>query len=250
MTDFGNFKNVIGEPLVSPISVVTFLSLVEPDVGKQYSDGKFKLTQLFDRDTTDFGEMQRVLEDLARQTWNCGLEQVQLLPFKDGNEKEYSGFKNTIYITAKSKYPVGCYGPDKQPIQPKDIYPGAKCRTYLTPMAFMRGKDRGLTFLLNFVQFCEHGPRLGINSNGQDVFAAYTAEAKSGVHTAQGNGQVATAPATPPVQVEQPAAQMQSGVLPTTAKRGRPAKAATEQAASGNVTPAASEGKKSLLQMI
>ena len=175
MAKKSSFVNIIGEAVVTPKARLAFPSLEEPDTGHKYSNDKFKATLLFDKDETDFDSLQSAVENTAQDAWDDieDLEDIDVLPFRDGADKDekYQGFESAIYVIAQSKYPVPCYGPDKTPLQAKELYPGCYCRAVLSPMAYENSDGRGITFLLQGVQFLEDGPRFGGGSiDPTDIF--------------------------------------------------------------------------------
>lgn len=178
----GTFQNQIGEAVLTPPCKLQFLSIAEPDVGGHYSDGKYKATFLFPKVGTEFSQMKKVIEDLSQQAFKCSAKEVEFLPFKDGDGKEWQGFKDSIFVVAKSKFPVDVWSATKDAatgelyrIDAKKLYPGVIARAHLAPLAYMIGGNRGITFVLNFIQFLEDAPRFGGLGaiDARDVLAEY-----------------------------------------------------------------------------
>ena len=164
----GAFQNLLGREVLSPPCRLQFPNIAEPDVGGQFSDGKYKGFFLFDKEETEFDAMQEVAEELCMQAFGVTLREIEQIPFKNGDLKNWQGFANTIYVIAKSKNPPDCWSPTADPstgqlykIDPKKLYAGCICRAVFVPFAYMSGSNRGITFLLNFVQFLEDAPRFG-----------------------------------------------------------------------------------------
>lgn len=176
------FQNQIGKDVVSPPARLQFISIAEPDTGGQYSDGKYKATFLFSKTETEFGSMKAVIEELAQQAFGCSAKELEYLPFKDGDEKTWQGFPGAIYIVAKSKFPVDVWSPIKDAatgelyrLDPKKLYPGCIVRAHFAPLAYMSGNARGITFILNFIQFLEDASRFGGigQIDARDVLSEY-----------------------------------------------------------------------------
>lgn len=186
------FDNMLGEPVVTPAGTCSFPHLKSPDVGRQFSDGKYKFDLIFDKDETDFSDMQKVCDDLAQKKWGVPLSEIDMHPFKNGDEKEgkTQGYANSVFITPKSGYPVACYGPTKVdgkivPIEPEKIYAGCKMRAYVVPLTFESKKERGITFRLIYAQFLEDGPRFGGFGavDASDVFSEHEKGSANKVET-------------------------------------------------------------------
>lgn len=176
------FQNQIGTTVLSPPARLQFLSIAEPDTGGQYSDGKYKATFLFSKTDTEFGPMKAVIEELSQQAFQCPAKELDYLPFKDGDEKEWQGFPGSIYIVSKSKFPVDVWSATKDAasgelyrIDAKKLYPGVIARAHFAPLAYMSGTKRGITFILNFIQYLEDAPRFGGigQIDARDVLAEY-----------------------------------------------------------------------------
>lgn len=269
------FQNQIGKDVLSPPARLQFLSIAEPDIGGQYSDGKYKATFLFSKTDTEFGQMKAVVEELAQQAFGCSAKELDYLPFKNGDEKEWQGFPGSIYIVAKSKFPVDVWSPTKDAatgelnrIDPKKLYPGVIARAHFAPLAYMSGNKKGITFILNFIQFLEDAPRFGGigQIDARDVLSEYVPGQKkpngAAVDSAkaEATSEVEEAPARrgrPPKTSEAPAPTQESPSA--RAKRLAAENRAKDQAAAGNgavedlpiaqTKPAGASGK-SLMDMM
>lgn len=271
------FQNQIGQDVLSPPARLQFLSIAEPDTGGQYSDGKYKATFLFSKTDTEFGPMKKVIEDLSQQAFGCSAKELDYLPFKDGDEKEWQGFPGSVYIVAKSKFPVDVWSPTKDAttgelyrVDAKKLYPGVIARAHFAPLAYMSGNKRGITFILNFIQYLEDAPRFGGigQIDARDVLAEYVpGQAK------KANGAVAAPEQETGAPENQEAAPRGRGRPPKTAEAAEPqgqetpsARAkriaaenrAKDQAAAGNgevadlpiAQPKTSGSSKSLMDMM
>lgn len=89
--------------VVTPPAVAAYAWLSKPDEGKQYSDGKFKVTLVFDEDT-DLSELEKVCLEEAAAKWPKIKPADVKLPFQDGDDKGKEEFKGKTLATLKSKY--------------------------------------------------------------------------------------------------------------------------------------------------
>lgn len=223
------FQNQIGTTVLSPPARLQFLSIAEPDTGGQYSDGKYKATFLFSKTDTEFGPMKAVIEELAQQAFGCPAKELDYLPFKDGDEKEWQGFPGSIYVVSKSKFPVDVWSATKDAasgelyrVDAKKLYPGVIARAHFAPLAYMSGTKRGITFILNFIQYLEDAPRFGGigQIDARDVLAEYV----------PGQAKKANGVTTPEVVTPEEDAP---------ARRGRPPKTSEAPAPAGQESPSA-----------
>lgn len=230
------FQNQIGTAILTPPARLQFLHIEKPDTGGQYSDDKYKAHFLFSKTETDFSEMKAVVEELSQQAFGVPARELEFVPFKNGDEKEWQGFPGSIYVLAKSKYMVPVWSPQKDPKSgelvredPKKLYPGCIARAHLAPLAYMSGNQRGITFILSFIQFLEDAPRFGgIGSvDARDILSEYVPG--SARVSAVVNGAAKPQTTTEDAATGEPAPQPARG-------RGRPSNA--EKAAKAETTTA------------
>lgn len=241
----GTFQNLIGDKVLSPPAKLQFPNIAKPDVGGQYSDNKYKAHFLFSKTETEFGPMKKVVEDLSQLAFGCPAKQLDYVPFRDGDEKSHwQGFENSIFILSKSKNPVDVWSPKKDPatgelyrLDPdKFAYAGAIVRAHFASFAYMSGNARGITFILDFIQFLEDGPRFGgIGSiDARDIIAEYVPQSKRANVVAQS---AASSPVEKDTKAEDlepteeaKAAEPAQSAPPAARKRGRPPTNATAEA--------------------
>jgi len=86
-----------------------------------------------------------------------------------------------VYINARNEKKPGIVygyaGPDGRPARMPDdkikteMFPGVVVRASVTPFAFDRPDNKGLSFALNNLQFVRVGPRLDGHAAAEDEFA-------------------------------------------------------------------------------
>lgn len=108
---------------VSPVAVAAYAWLARPDEGQQYSDGKYKVTLVFDpkdEDTKSFiKQIKEASVALAKE--ELGVKTPKL-PLRDGNTMKNEEFAGKILITAKSKFQPGFVDSAKKPL-PEETFP-------------------------------------------------------------------------------------------------------------------------------
>ena len=235
----GTFQNLIGRDVVSPPARLQFLSIAKPDTGGQYSDGRYKATFLFSKTETDFSQMKAVVEELSKQAFGLPAKNLRYVPFRDGDEKSWQGFANSIYVVAKSKFPIDVWSPDRDKatgeiykLDPEKLYAGCIARAHFAPLAYMSGNDPGITFILNFIQFLEDAPRFGGigQIDARDVFDEYIAgSGRRPTDAVDPAAQEDASPEADPEPTSSPAAQEAQPAQASPGRRGRPPKAAAPQ---------------------
>lgn len=161
-------KNVTGTRVITPRARLSFPSLLSPDVGGQYSDGKFKATFIFDKKDKNVMDglkaMSEACKKVATEAFGADLKGVDM-PFRDGNEKadKNEAYKDAVLITAKSKYRPGLCGPDpkNEITEEGELYGGCYVRASLVPFSYAQGKNRGVSFRLCNVQKLAEGEQFG-----------------------------------------------------------------------------------------
>jgi hypothetical protein len=161
-------KNVTGQRVITPKARLSFPSLLKPDVGGQYSDNKFKATLIFDKNDKAVMEglkaMNAACKKVAAEAFGADIKGIDM-PFRNGDEKAEKAdfYKNTILITAKSKYRPGlCAADPKVEItEESDLYGGCWVRASLVPFSYAQGKNRGVSFRLCNVQKLAEGEQFG-----------------------------------------------------------------------------------------
>ena len=173
-------KTVTGPRVITPRARLSFPSLLRPDTGGQYSDGKFKCTLVFDKKDqavlAGLKDLNVAAKKVAMEAFGPEAKGIDM-PFRDGNEKadKNEAYKDTVLITAKSKYRPGVCGPDPKVeiTEEADLYGGCYVRASLVPFSYAQGKNTGVSFrLCNVQKVAEGNPFGGNRVTAADEFGA------------------------------------------------------------------------------
>jgi len=158
-------NSVIG---VTPIGRINWPFLVEPDLGRQYSDGKFKADIFWDA-----GEFKEAGKELRQAVLKVGRDffkddSLKLTdfknPFKKGDDKENPGaLAGTIYMTAKSKNRPTVLGANKTEWdleKIRSLKSGDHVRFVVSVFPYSQSGG-GVSVGLNAVQFAYEGESIG-----------------------------------------------------------------------------------------
>lgn len=96
--------------VVSPQGTAAYAWLAKPDEGQQYSDGKYKVTLVLDKEDEAVAAFIEKLTKLATEigTKEFGkLPKTFKMPYKDGDDQDKEEFKGHWLVVAKTKYQPG-----------------------------------------------------------------------------------------------------------------------------------------------
>lgn len=158
------------ELVITPVGRMNYVWLSKPDTGREYSDEKYKFDLIFNKDKwKEEGKALRVavIQEARKFFNNPSIKSLSEFrhPFKDGDEKESKdgAYKNTIYITVKSKFQPKVLGPDKKELAAPDvekIKSGDYARAVVAVIPYPH-KGGGISLALNVVQFARVGEPIG-----------------------------------------------------------------------------------------
>jgi hypothetical protein len=101
-------------------------------------------------------------------------------PFRDGNEKEYDGYKDHIYVGCSSSTKPGMVDHAVKPItDPSVLYAGCYCRATVAAYGYDKNGNKGIAFSLHNVQKLRDGAPFGSKRAAVDDFQAVAAQAKN-----------------------------------------------------------------------
>ncbi len=123
------------DKIVTPVFRVSFPQVFEAKAAPGSNSEKFSVVMLFPV-KEDLSKLKALLKrSIARKYPDGNIPTDFVTPLKDGNTREYDGYKDTIYITASSQYQPGVLDEQKNTIlNPKDFYAG--CYAIATVNAF------------------------------------------------------------------------------------------------------------------
>lgn len=161
--------------IATPIGRMLYAHLTKPDVGRQYSDGKFKLDLLFPKETwkEQGAELRKAVILEARKYFQDDSLTLKDFkhPFKDGDAKDTSiegnkPYKGMMYITPKCSgdYPPTLVGPHKEELTLEEANKMkwgdyVRCVIDVYPYEQQGG---GITIGLKTVQFVKPGEPFGV----------------------------------------------------------------------------------------
>lgn len=151
--------------VVTPTGRIVFPYLAEPDSGRQYSDGKYKVDILFPKSSwkEDGAELREQVLGVAQAYYGKKVKFADFKhPFKDGDTKQQDYFKGHVYITAKSQFAPTVVGPDKS-VFDKERIMKIKGGDYARLVVVVYPYDQsggGVTLGLDIVQFSHEGEAL------------------------------------------------------------------------------------------
>lgn len=163
----GKSKTVVGEKHITGKVRLSFASLLKPETQGQYASGKYKASLLWDKNDKGAVEDLKALKIkvLATAKAAFGFEKLSQFahPFREGNDKpELDGYKDCIFVTAKSKYRPGVVDARMNEIsEESDIYGGCYVRASLIPFAYTTGGNKGVSLRLGNVQKIAEGEPFG-----------------------------------------------------------------------------------------
>ena len=164
-------KNLIA----TPVGRLNFVYLTDPDVGREYSDDKFKVDLLFPKETwkEEGKELKKAVIKTAQAHFgDTGITKLSHLshhPFKDGDDKNPDSpsskpYVGHMYITAKSDFKPMVVKPDGKTVMSDEevakVKSGDYARLVVAPYGYNQ-QGGGITLGLNVVQFYKEGEALG-----------------------------------------------------------------------------------------
>lgn len=168
------FKNVI-----TPVATASFTWLERPDSGFEFSDDKYKVTLLFDKESDEGRafkqKMDEMTKELAAQEFGDKVKGIQG-PLKDGDETEKEDLHGHWFLRTKTKFQPGLIDCDSPPKPLSNgTFPrnGDKIRAAVKMFAYKAGANKGVTAMLNTVQLVE---QRNSESAGFDDIAGFVAD--------------------------------------------------------------------------
>lgn len=141
------------------ISTASFSYLREPDQGREFSDGKYKITLLIDKaDEEGLKIIRDACGKAAASEWPEGAPSGLKSPLRDGAEKadKNPDFANYYMVTFKSQKAPALYDAAGKPLAADvNIFSGDTVRVAGAAGAYIAGGNKGVTLYLNGVQLVE-----------------------------------------------------------------------------------------------
>lgn len=133
-------------------------------------DGKFSCSMLFDKETTDLSELEKLVKEQIKERWADKTPNNLVLPFQDGDESQYEGNAGQMIIKAKTDRKPRVFGMDgDENVDEEDFYAGCYCRATVKAVAYDVNGKKGITFVLLGIRKVANGtPFGGTSTSGED----------------------------------------------------------------------------------
>jgi len=136
-----------------------FVTLATPRAiaGDANSVAKYGLVMLIDSADPQLRVLKEAAQEAAVNKWGSKMPKTMKSPFRDGNEKDYQGYKDMIFVatsaTADNKPGVvDAQTPPREIHDMSQCYSGAWYRCVVNAYAFEKVGNIGVAFGLNHVQ--------------------------------------------------------------------------------------------------
>jgi len=154
--------------IVSPVATAAYAWLANPDEGQDFSDGKYKVTLLLDKDDketkTFIKKLKTHCDTAAEVKW--GKVKTLRYPFKDGDEKDKEDFVGKHMLLAKTKYRPGmCDSKNGSLSEGNEPRSGDLIRASFELYAYDAAGQKGVSCQLRNVQLVE---KRNVGAQGND----------------------------------------------------------------------------------
>ena len=161
--------------VVTPECVISYPALFVPRAMAEGQEPKYSLEMIFGEEA-DLTELRRAASEVAKAKWGSKIPKNMRSPFRDGSTDREGKpeYEDKIFISARSKSrPIVVRGPDRLLVEPEDaaeVYGGCICRVNVTPFAYDRAGNCGVSFFLNSVWVISRGTPFGGGGGSADGF--------------------------------------------------------------------------------
>ena len=174
--------------LVTPIGRLAFPHLFRPWAGDGATEPRYQTTLIFDliaQKSPEYLALKQAVIDAGIKEWgeakmrDNGFIKTLKYPFREADDKNYDGFEDGfIYINPRSKDRPGVVDARLQDMTVEsDVFAGQLARFYVSPFAYSRSGNTGISFGLNHVQITRRDmPRLDGRQAANKVFGAVEEE--------------------------------------------------------------------------
>jgi Protein of unknown function (DUF2815) len=165
------------EKILTPPGIASFMNLTKPRAAAVGGEPRYSIVLIFDKKaqaTPEFRALQAGVEKAIAEKWTGKKPHGLASPFRDGAEKEgqYDGYHaGDIFISPWSKEKPGVVDKKQQSVLDwSDIYSGWTARANVRPFGYEQAGKRGVSFLLDNVQFLKSGTRLDGRGSAEGAF--------------------------------------------------------------------------------
>ena len=157
---------------ITPEFRVSFPHLFEAYAFKPGDVEKFSMTMLFPKEV-DITALKELAQAAVIYKWPDADKRPEVIrsPFRDGNKKDYDGYKDHIFVTCNSKTQPGIINQKKQEItSDAELYAGCYARATVVAYAYSYLGNSGVSFGLNNIQKLRDGEPFSGKGKAEDDF--------------------------------------------------------------------------------
>jgi hypothetical protein len=155
---------------------VSFPHLDKPHAMEEGGTPKFGLAMLFDKTSPGLEKLRAACKAAVAKKWGDKPPKGLRTPLRDGNEKDYDGYKDMIYVSASSTDQPGIVDQTKNALDPRKVYAGCFARATVVAFAYDKAGNKGVAFALHNVQFVKNGEPFGNKRQAEDDFTEIEGE--------------------------------------------------------------------------
>ncbi len=161
----------MADKIMTPKFRVSFPHVFEP-VENLQKKKKYSVVMLFPKGT-DLSSLKTLMKAVAKEKWGDKIPEGLRLPFRNGNDKAYEGYKDTIFATASAIQKPGVVDEQVKPIiSQEEFYAGCYARATITAYAYDVTGNKGVAFGLQNIQKINDGDSLSGKGKPEDDFGA------------------------------------------------------------------------------
>jgi len=175
----GKKKDKKATVVMTPEFRVSFPAVFKPRSAAEGQKEKYSISMLFPK-TTDLTPLKLAVRKAIEGKW--GTDQAKWpkglrLPFRDGNEKDYDGYKDTVFCTASSEQKPGLVDQNVEDIIDQgEFYGGCYARATINAFAYDKAGNKGVAFGLRNIQKIRDGAAFSGKTDPKDDFDAIKLE--------------------------------------------------------------------------
>jgi len=161
------------------VGTANFAWLNKPDVGSEYSDGKYKVTIAFQKDDPMVAVLKATIKEAAQREFGDTIPAGFHNPLRDGDESGKEQLAGMVFVAMKSiNKPTTVDAANKELPDSVIIMSGDTIRCAGSAKAY-NGKNKGVSFYLDMVKLIAKNNSGGGPGEASDVFgedAGFVAE--------------------------------------------------------------------------
>jgi hypothetical protein len=171
--------------LITPVGMISFPHLFDARAAGPGQDPAYSVSILFDakaQQSPEYTELRKAAYAKGVEKWgadkmkDAAFTRTLRMPFRSTDEKSYAGYEDGMtFISARTKDRPGVVDARNQEITvPTDVFPGQLGRLFVSPFAYDRNGNKGISFALNHVQITKAKmPRLDGRKAATEAFPIY-----------------------------------------------------------------------------